>query len=211
MNRPALVALATLVALGIVPMAPARADDPSDEANFVAQINALRATRGAPALVVDAGLTAKARSWARTMSGQNTIWHSSLRDGITAPWLKLGENVGMGSTVDGLHTAFVNSPRHYDNLIDPAFRSVGIGVVRNGAGTMFVAEEFMAPQPPATPVAAIGPAAKTPGAKAVKKVVKKKIVKKKAIKKKAIKKKAVKKKAVRVKAKHRNVAPRMRR
>lgn len=197
MKKPVLVALATLVALGIVPMAPARADDPSDEANFVTQINALRATRGAPALSVDAGLTAKARSWARTMADQNTIWHSPLRDGITTPWQKLGENVGMGGSVDALHPAFVNSPRHYDNLIDPAFRSVGIGVVRNAAGTLFVAQEFMQPQAPAAPVAAARPAVKAPAAKAVKKVVRKKAVRK-----------AVKKKAVRVKARPRKVASR---
>lgn len=205
MKKPALVVMATLVTLGIIPMGSARADGPSDEANFVTQINALRATRGAPALQVDAGLTAKARSWAQTMADRNTIWHSSLRDGITASWMKLGENVGMGGSVDGLHAAFVNSPLHYDNLVDPAFRSVGIGVVRNAAGTLFVAEEFMQPQAPAAPAAAAAPAAKAP-AKAVKKAVKKKVVKK-AVKK-VVRKKAVKKKAVRVKAKHRTVAPR---
>lgn len=209
MKRPALIVMATLVALGIVPMGSARADDLSDEANFVAQINALRATRGVPALVVDVGLTAKARSWAGTMAGRGTIWHSSLRDGITASWQKLGENVGMGGSVDSLATAFVNSPLHYDNLVDPAFRSVGIGVVRNAAGTIFVAEEFMQPQAPvATPVATTPSAVKAPAAKAVKKAVKKKVVKKKAIKKKVVRKKAVKKKAVRVTAKHRTVAPR---
>lgn len=167
MNKPALVALATLVTLGVVPMGSARADDPSDEASFVAQINALRATRGAPALEIDAGLTAKARSWAGTMAGRNAISHSSLADGITAQWQKLGENVGMGGTVEALETAFVNSPRHYENLIDPAFRSVGIGVVRNAAGVLFVAEEFMQAQAPV--------------AKVAKKVVKKKVVKKKAV------------------------------
>lgn len=187
MKKPALVAIATLVALGIVPMAPARADDPSDEATFVAQINALRATRGVPALTVDAGLTAKARSWARTMADQNTIWHSTLRDGITTPWQKLGENVGKGGSVASLDTAFVNSPRHYDNLVDPAFRSIGIGVVRNAAGTLFVAEEFMQPQPAA--------AAKAPAKKIAKKAAKK-IVKKKPVR-------AVKQRKVAPKAKRR--------
>ena len=203
MKKPALVAMATLVALGVVPMGSARADGPSDEANFVAQINALRATRGLPALEVDAGLTAKARSWAGTMAGQGTIWHSSLQDGISASWRKLGENVGMGASVDSLETAFVNSPHHYDNLVDPAFRSVGIGVVRNAAGVMFVAEEFMQPQAPAAAAvtatasaakapAAKAPVAKAPAAKALKKVVKK----------------VAKKKAIRVKAKHPKIAPR---
>lgn len=204
MKRSALIAMATLVALGAVPMGSARADGPSDEANFVAQINALRATRGVPALQVDAGLTAKARSWAGTMAGRGTISHSSLTDGITATWRKLGENVGMGGAVDGLEAAFVNSPRHYDNLVDPAFGSIGIGVVRNAAGLLFVAEEFMQVQTPAaspavspavspaTPVNVTVSAVKAPAAKVLKKVVNKK---------------AAKKKVVRGKAKHRKVAP----
>ena len=76
-------------------------------------------------------------------------------------------------------------------LVDLAFRSVGIGVVRNRAGVLFVAEEFMVTQPPAAaparPVAARAPAVKAPAAKAVTKVVKKT--------------------AVRVNARHRTVAP----
>ena len=141
MKKAALVAMATLVALGIVPMAPARADDPSDEANFVAQINALRATRGAPALSVDAGLTAKARSWAQTMADKNTIWHSALRDGITASWLKLGENVGMGSTVTRVQRLFMHSSAHRSNILRSRFLKVGIGALRRG-GNLWVTVVF---------------------------------------------------------------------
>ena len=143
MKKLLLLALASLVSLGLLPMTAAGADGTSDEAGFVAQINALRATKGLPALAVDAGLTSKARSWAQTMADANKIWHSVLSDGITADWQRLGENVGMGGSVDVLHIAFVNSPHHYDNLVDPGFDSIGIGVVRGAGGTLFVAEEFM--------------------------------------------------------------------
>jgi hypothetical protein len=153
--KKVLLALAAVLAFSLFPVTSASADGPSDEANFVSQINSLRATKGLPALAVDAGLTTKARAWAQTMADQNRIWHSSLADGITADWQRLGENVGMGGTVDALHIAFVNSPKHYDNLVDPAFRLVGIGVVRNAAGLIFVAEEFMLLQGPA--VAAVAP------------------------------------------------------
>jgi hypothetical protein len=156
-----LAAMAALMATGIVPITSAGADSPSDETGFVARINSLRAAKGIPALEVDAGLTAKARAWAQTMADKGTIWHSSLTDGITANWRKLGENVGVGGSVEGLHTAFVNSPKHYDNLVDPSFRLIGIGVVR-GADRLFVAQEFMQLQGPAAtaPVTAI--AAKAP-------------------------------------------------
>ena len=84
-------------------------------------------------------------------------------------WQKLGENVGMGGTVETLHLAFVNSPHHYDNLVDPAFTSIGVGVVRSSGGILFVAEEFMKTKAPAVsltrPVARIAPAVKAPATK----------------------------------------------
>jgi len=122
--------------------AGAQADTVSDEASFVAKINDLRVSKGLPILVVNDNLVAKARSWAAGMAAAGRIWHSTLSDGITADWQKLGENVGMGGSVDGLHAAFVASPHHYENLVDPDFTTVGIGIAMNGS-TIYVAEEFM--------------------------------------------------------------------
>jgi hypothetical protein len=98
------------------------------------------------------------------MADKNMIWHSDLDSGITADWQRLGENVGMGGTVDALHVAFVASPKHYDNLVDPAFRLVGIGVVRSATGVMFVAEEFMQLQGPV--VASVAPVVAAPAVEA---------------------------------------------
>jgi hypothetical protein len=133
--------------LSLFPAAGAHADTVSDEAAFVAKINALRASQGVGALQVNDNLVAKARSWAAGMAAAGKIWHSNLSDGITADWEKLGENVGMGGSVDGLHAAFVASPHHYENLVDPDFGYVGIGIAMNG-DTMYVAEEFMELMPP---------------------------------------------------------------
>ena len=145
------LALGLILAIGVAFFpASAQADSVSDEAAFVAKINALRAGQGLSALQVNDNLTAKARAWAGTMAAAGKIWHSTLSDGITADWQKLGENVGMGGSVDGLHNAFVASPHHYENLVDPAFTQVGIGIVMNGS-TMFVAEEFMALMPAKAP------------------------------------------------------------
>jgi len=131
--------------------AGAHADTVSDEASFVAKINDLRASKGLPALQVNANLVSKARGWAAGMAAAGRIWHSTLSDGITADWQKLGENVGMGGSVDGLHNAFVASPHHYENLVDPDFSYVGIGIAMNG-DTMYVAEELMELMPPKAPV-----------------------------------------------------------
>ena len=150
------------VAMSSLFPAEAKADAGSDEALFVAKINDLRASKGLGPLQVNANLVAKAREWSARMAAAGRIWHSTLSDGITEDWRKLGENVGMGGSVDGLHKAFVNSPHHYENLVDPAFTHVGIGIVMGG-NTIFVSEVFMqlmpakaAPvvTPPTTPVTA---------------------------------------------------------
>jgi hypothetical protein len=145
----------------------ASADTVSDEAAFVVKINELRASKGLPGLAVHPNLVDKARAWAGTMAAAGRIWHSTLSDGITADWRKLGENVGMGGSVQPLHEAFIASPKHYANLVDPEFNYVGIGVAYSG-GTLFVAESFMklatapvAVAPPA-PVPAPAPAPKPP-------------------------------------------------
>jgi cell division septation protein DedD len=143
-----------ILALGVTTLFPAgaRADTVSDESAFVAKINDLRASKGLAPLEVNASLVAKARAWSAGMAAAGRIWHSTLSDGITEDWRKLGENVGMGGSVDGLHTAFVKSLHHYENLVDPAFGYVGIGIVMSG-DTIFVSEVFMQMMPTkSTPV-----------------------------------------------------------
>ena len=125
------------------------------EADFVARINQLRTSRGLGALSVDPELTAQARQWAATMAGAGHIYHSSdLSLGITANWQKLGENVGVGGDVGSLFQAFVNSPTHYANLVDPSFTRVGVGVVLAG-DRLYTTHRFMAlaPTPPPPPPA----------------------------------------------------------
>ncbi len=140
--------LAVAVSTLLYPAA-AQASTATDEAAFVAKINELRASKGLGPLQVNANLVAKARAWSAGMAAANRIWHSTLSDGVTEDWKKLGENVGMGGSVDGLHRAFVNSPHHYENLVDPAFGQVGIGIVMGG-DTIFVTQVFMQLMPGAT-------------------------------------------------------------
>ena len=113
-----------------------------EEAAFVADINALRASRGLPALKVRSDLTRKARQWAISMTAAKRIRHSRLRAGVAANWHKLGENVGVGPSELLLHTAFIASGSHFANLVDPAFRYVGVGVVV-ADNNLFVSEVFM--------------------------------------------------------------------
>ncbi len=166
------VAIVAVLGIAVVPASPARAEvDSGSEAQFVSMINGLRASQGLAPLIVDGQLTAIARDWAATMAASGTIFHrGSLSSGVSGGWSKLGENVGMGSQGDvgGIHQAFVNSPSHYQNLVDPAFTRIGVGVYVQD-GMLYTAHEFMAatsdvgaapaPSPEPTPAAAPAPSA----------------------------------------------------
>ena len=128
------------------------------EAQFLAKINNLRASKGLGALGIDSQLTSVARNWTAHMASAGAISHNpNLGTQVTENWQKLGENVGEGPDVDTLFQAFVNSPHHYANLVDPAFSLVGIGVVVAADGTMYTTHDFEqpanspAPPPPPPP------------------------------------------------------------
>lgn len=145
----ALVALATFV-LVLIP----RPSDAYSPDTLINSINLQRSLRGLPVLIVDAQLTAKAVSWANHMASVGQISHSNLADGITHDWRRLGENVGVGGTVEAIAVGLINSPAHFANMVDPGFTHVGVAVVVE-SGRYFAAEEFMelftAPVPTAKP------------------------------------------------------------
>ena len=178
--RKAIVAMIIgLLALGgsaVLSAAPASADvvDSGMEAAFVAKINALRASKGLGGLAVHSELVGIARNWAQAMANANQISHNpNFPNQVSANWRKLGENVGTGGNVDVLFNAFVNSPAHYENLVDPAFNNVGVGVVIKN-GVIYTSHQFMqlgaasapaaapAPKPAAAPKAAAAPRTTTP-------------------------------------------------
>ena len=150
----------------------------ADQQAFVDAINATRAGVGLPALRVHPALVGVARGWSEKMrqasvavtSDDCLISHNpDLRNAVSLNWRKLGENVGCGDVgVGGLHTAFVNSPKHYANIVDTTFDFVGIGIVYDG-DVMFVTEQFMdfaeAPPTTAAPAALSLSPAKAPAAK----------------------------------------------
>lgn len=124
--------------------AGASTDPVADEAAFVVRINELRASKGLGQLAVHPELVQVARSWAAEMAEADRISHNpGLADAVKADWLRLGENVGVGMTVDRLHTAFIASPLHYKNLVDPSFTYVGVGVVLGRDGVIFTTHQFM--------------------------------------------------------------------
>ena len=80
----------------------------------------------------DAGLAATSCTWNDHMIAAGGISHdpnlAAAVASVFPDWRKGGENVGMGGTVSSLFDAFVASPGHYKNLVDPDFSRVGVCV-----------------------------------------------------------------------------------
>ena len=140
------------------------ANEPGLESQYVAGVNGVRADAGLPPLAVDGELTAVARAWADQMAGANRISHNpNLAGQVSAPWLKIGENVGTGAEVGAVMNAFVNSPAHYENIVDGEYEYIGVGVTYGSDGRMYTAHVFMylgntappepEPEPPPPPPA----------------------------------------------------------
>jgi uncharacterized protein YkwD len=71
------------------------------------------------------------------MANSGSLYHNSrlAQDCSGMNWRILGENVGVGSSVDGLHRAFMNSSAHRKNILRGQYRKIGVGVVRGGGRT----------------------------------------------------------------------------
>jgi hypothetical protein len=130
--------VAAIAGLWLLGTGPASAS----EGCFTSKINAARGSRGP--LAVDGTLVTVARRHSQRMANSGSIYHNgNLSKEVPAGWKSLGENVGMGPTCDDIHEAFMNSPSHRANILDPDFNFVGVGVVVAGDGTIFVTEVFM--------------------------------------------------------------------
>ncbi len=123
--------------------ASAQSGDEREEGAFLTALNETRRDLGLNELIVSDELTRLSRVWAIEMAREGEIFHANpISANMTSDWLKLGENVGVGPEVGALMDAFIASPTHYENIIDPEFTHVGVGVVWEG-DLMFTTHRFM--------------------------------------------------------------------
>ena len=152
MRRVAASAAAVVIAVlglgAVLGVAPAHAGDyvPSDETHVRNLVNATRAGKGLGQLASNNELIGMARRQADRMAAKGNIFHNlQLGDEMTSSglnWLKAGENVGMGPDVDIIEDAFLASPHHYENIVDPKYDTVGIGVVDGADGRRYVVQVY---------------------------------------------------------------------
>ena len=149
-RRVVAAALAVLVGLTIASgsaQAATGGADPGWRAEMLRTVNALRAQAGVDPLEPCPSLRRAAQGYARVMAATGTFDHIG-PDG-TAPWDRMraqgfqwqaaAENIARGQTsVQSVMQAWVASPGHAANLVDPRMTKVGFGFAPSPRGGYWV-------------------------------------------------------------------------
>lgn len=116
---------------------------------FMNMLMMARRSESLPGLVRDAALDRVARSHAERMMRVHQLGHDvgdgdpkERLDRAGIALLQVGENVAHAANVVLAHRALWSSPSHRDNLLQPRFDRVGIGVSSDPDGSIWVAQLF---------------------------------------------------------------------
>lgn len=130
-------AVALLMVVGLAPGAFAASED-----SFLAKLNAERTARGLGTLASHWDLVDDAEAHSHRMMEANDLHHNPNLGSVTTGWLALGENVGVGPSVNSIHNSFMSSSGHRANILGD-FTHVGIGAVRESENKLWVTVVFM--------------------------------------------------------------------
>ena len=123
----------------------------SSERAFAEKINLARRVAGSGSIQLDKELSKVARRHAWEMDRANRLFHTEgnkLGWRVTN-WNSLGENVGVGGTVESLHRAFMASPAHRANVLKSSYNHLGVGV-HTDKNYMWVTMVFESTRDPGT-------------------------------------------------------------
>ena len=128
-----------------------------DEMRIFTLVNQERTKRGLSAVQWDDRLSGLARSFSEQMVEEGFFDHYDQQGGSVVDrarrarikgWHKIGENLFFcerSTQFAGLAVrGWLKSPRHRDNMFDPAWTATGIGVARAANGEVYVTEVFVA-------------------------------------------------------------------
>jgi uncharacterized protein YkwD len=122
---------------------PAYASASPNTAYLIALVNNYRAANGVGPLAEAGDADAKAQQQANDMAASGSIYHSNLASGIQPGWAAIGENVGVGATIDSVEASLQASAPHRANLLSGSYNQVGVGVAVGSDGRVYVAQEFV--------------------------------------------------------------------
>jgi uncharacterized protein YkwD len=125
------------------------ANSVTDAQQLAALLNERRVKAGLPPLAWDDTLADAALQHTLLMAQRNELAHElagepPLRERLANTNLRLdrsAENIAFESSVEAADRAFMRSPEHRANILNPAFDAVGIAVVP-AAGKLYITENF---------------------------------------------------------------------
>lgn len=156
MLRRCFVVVAALLAIG-GPLALQRAQAGDTVADLSAMTNADRSAARLRALSTASDLQSLAQSRANDQARNGALAHTTNLGSKVSNWKKLGENVGRGPNLRDIETAFMASPSHRENILDPDFSQFGVGVTWDGKEYFYVAVIFRQPMSASAPAPATTP------------------------------------------------------
>ena len=123
----------------------------TEEQRIVNLINQERTSRNLNPLSVDLDVTKVARVKAQDMVDNNYFNHYSPTYGspfdmLKSFWIKFlhaGENLAGNSSIDNAHQALMNSQGHRENILNPNFTHIGVGIKNSGKYGNIIVEMFI--------------------------------------------------------------------
>lgn len=148
------VSSAPPVAAPVTVTPPIGGVDTTDQQHVLSLVNATRAASGLPALTINASLTYAASIQALYQASIHFMTHDNHESGwlgtrVSATgyvWCNVAENVAAGYTnATELHYAWVGSPGHLANILNPNVTEMGLAKAVSSSGSTYWAEVFARP------------------------------------------------------------------
>ena len=120
-----------------------RAAERPPRARMLQLLNQTRRNHGLRAFRLNLELSNHAWRHSRRMAERNELFHSTNLYETVRAWSPTtwGENVGYARWLKRVRTMWMRSGGHRDNILNPRFRRIGIGVVR-ARGVLWVTTIF---------------------------------------------------------------------
>ena len=123
--------------------------EPAAERQLLDLLNTTRVQHGVPPLRMDGGLREAARAHSHDMAVGGYAGHGSFSLGSAldrlshvVAWGLVAENVTFAVNSAAAHRALVASQTHLENILEPRFHRVGIGVFSAGSLGLAVTQDF---------------------------------------------------------------------
>jgi len=113
-------------------------------------LNQERIKNGLSPLIMDPLIRNVARSHSMDMLQRGYFDHNDLSGATPSDRLMLahatfqvaGENLALAPSIDLAHIGLMNSPKHRENILDPDFGRIGIGVMDAGVYGLMITQDF---------------------------------------------------------------------